>query len=105
MTAAAPAAQETILFTRGVPAAEALLEAQIAKQVPAFIYLIADFQNPSGSTLSEAKRRRVLELAARHNFWVLEDVPYRRLRYRGEAPPMLRDIDPSHVLTMSSHSK
>jgi len=81
------------------------LEAQIRQKVPAFIYLIPDFQNPSGSTLSEAKRRRVLELAAQHGFWMLEDVPYRRLRYRGESPPMLREIDPSRVLTMSSHSK
>src|SRR5919197_5800155 len=81
------------------------LEAQVARQVPAFIYLIPDFQNPSGSTLSEAKRRRVLELAAQYGFYVLEDVPYRRLRYKGEAPPMLRELDPARVLTMSSYSK
>jgi DNA-binding transcriptional MocR family regulator len=81
------------------------LAAQIEKQVPAFLYTIPDFQNPSGSTLSEGKRRRVLELAERHGFWVLEDVPYRSLRYRGDAPPMLREVNPARVLTMSSYSK
>jgi len=81
------------------------LEAQVRRQVPAFLYTIPDFQNPSGSTLSEAKRRRVLELASHYGFWVLEDVPYRSLRYRGAAPPLLREIDARRVLTMSSYSK
>ena len=81
------------------------LAAQVEKQTPAFLYTIPDFQNPSGSTLSEGKRRRVLELAERHGFWVLEDVPYRSLRYRGDAPPMLREVNPARVLTMSSYSK
>src|SRR5438105_2265624 len=80
------------------------LEAQIEKRAPAFLYTIPDFQNPSGSTLSEAKRRRVVDLAQRHGFWVLEDVPYRSLRYRGDAPPMLRELSPGRVLTMSSYS-
>src|SRR5436190_2153876 len=81
------------------------LEAQIEKQAPAFLYTIPDFQNPSGSTLSESKRRRVVDLADRHGFWVLEDVPYRSLRYRGAAPSMLRALHPQRVLTMSSYSK
>lgn len=81
------------------------LEAALRQQIPAFIYLVPDFQNPAGTTLSLEKRRAIVELANRHNFWVIEDVPYRKLRYRGEDVPMLREIDPRRVVTMSSFSK
>ena len=84
------------------------LEAELRRQVPAFLYLIPDFQNPAGITLSLDKRRRLLDLAARYEFWVVEDVPYRLLRYQGTPLPTLREIDhpgAARVLTMSSHSK
>ena len=81
------------------------LEAALGREVPAFLYLVPDFQNPAGATLSLEKRRRVVELADRHGFRVIEDVPYRKLRYEGEDIPLLREIDPSHVITMSSFSK
>ncbi|KAB8140440.1 PLP-dependent aminotransferase family protein [Chloroflexia bacterium SDU3-3] len=81
------------------------LEAALKKDVPAFMYLVPDFQNPAGATLSLEKRKRVLELASQYNFWVIEDIPYRKLRYTGEDIPMLREIDPTHVITMSSFSK
>ncbi len=81
------------------------LEAALAREVPAFLYLVPDFQNPAGATLSLEKRRRVVELANEHDFIVIEDVPYRKLRYRGEDLPMLREIDASRVVTMSSFSK
>jgi 2-aminoadipate transaminase len=83
----------------------ARLEAALQREVPAFAYLVPDFQNPAGATLSLEKRQRVVELAQTYGFWVIEDVPYRKLRYRGEDLPLLRDIDPSHVITMSSFSK
>jgi DNA-binding transcriptional MocR family regulator len=84
------------------------LEAELRRQVPAFLYLIPDFQNPAGITLSLEKRRRLLDLAERYAFWVLEDVPYRLLRYQGTPIPTLRELDhpgAARVLTMSSHSK
>jgi 2-aminoadipate transaminase len=81
------------------------LEAELKRQVPAFLYVIPDFQNPAGVTTSLAKRRRIVELAEQYGFWVLEDVPYRRLRYRGEDVPMLREISPARVLTLTSFSK
>ncbi len=81
------------------------LEAAIRRRVPAFLYLVPDFQNPAGSTTSLAKRRAIVELANRYGFWVIEDVPYRRLRYRGEELPLLRAIDPARIITMSSFSK
>jgi len=81
------------------------LEAALEREVPAFLYLVPDFQNPAGATLSFEKRRRVLELANEHGFRVIEDVPYRKLRYEGQDIPLLREIDPSRVITMSSFSK
>ncbi len=94
----------------GIPLEEdgisvARLEAALQREVPAFLYLVPDFQNPAGATLALEKRRRVVELANEYGFWVIEDVPYRKLRYRGEDLPLLRDIDPSRVITMSSFSK
>jgi len=73
--------------------------------VPAFLYLVPDFQNPAGATLSLEKRRRIVELAGEYGFKVIEDIPYRKLRYEGEDLPMLREIDPTNVITMSSFSK
>lgn len=81
------------------------LEAEVRRQVPAFLYLVPDFQNPAGATLSLEKRKAVVELAVRYGFYVIEDVPYRKLRYAGEDLPLLRSIDPSRVITMSSFSK
>jgi 2-aminoadipate transaminase len=75
---------------------------------PAVIYTIADFQNPSGVTLAEPKRRALLTLAAAHGSVVIEDSPYRDLRYRGTAPPRLRDLAPAagaRVVAVSSLSK
>src|SRR5215218_8686758 len=81
------------------------LEVALRREVPVFLYLVPDFQNPAGATLSLEKRRRVVELANLYGFWVIEDIPYRKLRYRGEDLPLLREIDPSRVITMSSFSK
>jgi len=67
--------------------------------------VIADFQNPSGATLSLAKRQRLAALAEQHGFWLLEDAPYRPLRYRGEQLPALADLAPARTLHMSSFTK
>ena len=72
---------------------------------PALFYLIPDFQNPSGTVLSLEKRHRIVDLARKYGFWIIEDVPYRKLRYRGEGLPTLFDLAPEHVLQMSSYSK
>ena len=81
------------------------LEAALGREVPALLYLVPDFQNPAGATLCLEKRQRVVELADRYGFWVIEDIPYRKLRYEGQDLPLLREIDPSHIITMSSFSK
>jgi 2-aminoadipate transaminase len=81
------------------------LQAALEREVPAFLYLVPDFQNPAGATLSLEKRQRVVELAGEYGFRVIEDIPYRKLRYEGDDLPLLREIDPDSVITMSSFSK
>lgn len=83
----------------------AALEAALAREVPKLCYLIADFQNPSGATLSLAKRERIAALAERYGFWLLEDAPYRPLRYRGAQLPSLAELAPARTLHMSSFTK
>lgn len=72
---------------------------------PVFYCTIPDFQNPSGVVLSKAKRERLAALAGRYDFYIVEDIPYRRLRYRGEEPPTLFSLAPQRVIQMSSFSK
>jgi 2-aminoadipate transaminase len=83
----------------------AALEAELRRGVPALMYLIADFQNPSGVTTSLAKRQRLAELAREHGFWLVEDAPYRYLRLHGEPVPTLLSLAPERVLHLSSFSK
>jgi len=83
----------------------AALEAALKETKPRFIYLIPDFQNPSGATMSLAKREAVMALADKHDFLVVTDVPYRLLRYWGEDVPSMRDLCPKRVIELSSFSK
>ncbi len=81
------------------------LEKAIASHKPVFMYLVPDFQNPAGVTTSTEKRQALVDLAERYGFWLIEDVPYRTLRYAGESLPLLRDLNAKHVITISSFSK
>lgn len=63
------------------------LERLIAEHKPKFVYLIPTFGNPSGATLTLERRKKVLELAVRHNTLVVEDDPYGDLYFGGNAPP------------------
>lgn len=71
-----------------------------------FIYVIPDFQNPTGVTLSLARRKRLIELANEHDVLILEDSPYRELRFEGEHLPTLRSLDTQNrVIHLGSFSK
>jgi DNA-binding transcriptional MocR family regulator len=73
---------------------------------PALLYTIPTFQNPSGRTLTTARRRRVVELASEHDLLVYEDDPYGLVRFEGEAPPSLLELAGGEgVLYSSSFSK
>ncbi len=70
------------------------------------IYVVPDFANPTGATLSLPRRRRLIELANAYGVLVLEDTPYRPLRFEGESLPTLRSLDTEgRVLHLGSFSK
>lgn len=56
------------------------------------VYIIPNFQNPTGVTLSMKRREKLIELAKRYDFMILEDDPYGRLRYRGKSVPTIKQI-------------
>ena len=70
------------------------------------IYVVPDFANPTGVTMSLPRRRRLIELANAYGVLVLEDTPYRQLRYDGESLPTLKSLDTEgRVLHLGSFSK
>jgi 2-aminoadipate transaminase len=71
------------------------------------LYTIATHQNPTGICTTVEHRRKLMGLAKRRNFTVLEDTAYQFLSYNGEAPPMLRHFDESsdYAVTVGSFSK
>lgn len=81
------------------------LEEALADGVPALVYTIPNFQNPSGSTLSDARRRALCALAVDHGFTIIEDDPYGLLRWAGASRASLFSLAPGHVVTMSSFTK
>jgi 2-aminoadipate transaminase len=85
---------------------DALEEALARGPAPAFLYTIPTFQNPSGRTLSEGRRRGLVELARRHELLVLEDDPYGLVRFEGSSPPTLHELAAGEgVVYGSSFSK
>ncbi len=70
------------------------------------VYTVPDFQNPTGITMSLDRRRRLIELANAYGLLVVEDTPYRALRYAGAQLPTLRSLDTEgRVLHLGSFSK
>jgi len=73
---------------------------------PKLAHIIPNFHNPAGCTLSLAKRRRLVELAERHDFVLFEDDPYVELRFEGEPQPTMLSLDSAdRVVYASSFSK
>ena len=70
-----------------------------------FLYMIPDFQNPSGESLTLEERRMLVGLARKHDFLIVEDSPYRELRYEGEHVPTMYSLDPDRVIHLGSFSK
>ncbi|HHW09673.1 MAG TPA: PLP-dependent aminotransferase family protein [Firmicutes bacterium] len=73
---------------------------------PALLYVVPNFQNPTGVTMSSARRRQLLALAAEYDFLIIEDNPYGSLRYEGQPLPHLKTMDgEDRVLYLGSFSK
>lgn len=73
---------------------------------PKFIYIIPDFQNPAGITMPKERRMKILEIAEKYDVLIVEDSPYREIRFEGEEQPMLYHLDKSgRVITLGTFSK
>ncbi len=73
---------------------------------PTLVHVIPNFHNPAGCTLSEEKRRRLVALAAEHDFVIFEDDPYRELPFGEDPPPTMLSMDEADkVIHASSFSK
>ncbi len=82
------------------------IEQAIREANPKFIYTIPDFQNPTGTSLSLERRKRLVDIARRYRVPIIEDDPYGELRYHGERLPSLASLDADGmVIHLSTFSK
>ncbi len=82
------------------------LEAAVKAHHPKALYCIPTFQNPTGRTLAADRRKRIAQMAEEYGFLVIEDDPYRDLRYEGQPQPSVKHFDQSgHVVYLGSFSK
>ncbi|MBS3769902.1 MAG: PLP-dependent aminotransferase family protein [Bacteroidales bacterium] len=73
---------------------------------PKFIYVIPDFQNPTGITMPESRRKEIINLAREYDVLIVEDNPYREIRFEGEPQRTIFELDNSwQVITLGSLSK
>ena len=70
-----------------------------------FCYVIPDFQNPSGETMSLEERKALIELSRKYGFLIIEDSPYRELRYSGKEQPTIYSLATERTLHLGSFSK
>ncbi len=85
---------------------DALEETLKANPNTKLIYTVPNFQNPTGRTMTEERRKQLAELAEKYDVYVLEDNPYGEIRFAGQHVPAVKSFDKSgHVLYMSTFSK
>ena len=72
---------------------------------PKFIYVVPNFHNPTGVTLSLERRKKIIEISERYQIPIIEDDPYGEVRFEGERVPSLISMDISHVIALRTFSK
>jgi 2-aminoadipate transaminase len=83
-----------------------LVEMKSSGKLPKFIYVIPNFHNPAGYTLSLERRKHLIELAVDYSIPIVEDNPYGELRYYGSKIPSIKSMDPdNYVIYMGTFSK
>ncbi len=71
-----------------------------------FIYVIPDFQNPSGITIPDSRRLKIIEIADKYDLLIVEDCPYREVRFEGEPQKLMNQLDTAgRVITLCTFSK
>lgn len=76
------------------------------ERMPKLLFDVPDFHNPTGVTMSLERRRALLSLAAEYDFVIIEDDPYRRIRFEGEPVPPIKSMDDEErVIAVGTVSK
>ena len=85
---------------------EKLEELKANGKKPKFIYIIPDFQNPAGITMPESRRLEIIALAKKYDVLIVEDSPYREVRFEGEPQRTIYELDNSgQVILLGTFSK
>jgi len=85
---------------------KAIRNARQSGHEPKLIYVVPDFQNPAGITWSKEKRVELLKIAKEEDLFIVEDIPYRWLRYKGEHIPTIASLDEEgRVIVLLTFSK
>ncbi len=79
--------------------------AGLETETPSLVYVVPTFQNPTGRTLSEARRLELVRWAVSRGVPVLADEPYAEVRFAGTAPAPLAAMDPDLVIQLGTFSK
>ncbi|MCK5051705.1 MAG: PLP-dependent aminotransferase family protein [Candidatus Cloacimonetes bacterium] len=83
-----------------------LAELKIADDLPKFIYIIPDFQNPAGITMPEKRRKEIIEIARKYDVLIIEDSPYKEIRFEGEHQESLYALEgKGQVINFGTFSK
>lgn len=85
---------------------EILAEMKANGERAKFIYIIPDFQNPAGVTMPEERRIKIIEIAKKYNVLIVEDSPYKQIRFEGEDQASFFALDRTgHVINLGTFSK
>jgi 2-aminoadipate transaminase len=85
---------------------EKLSELKTKGEKPKFIYIIPDFQNPAGVTMPEFRRKEIIKIAKEYDVLIVEDSPYKQIRFEGEDQTSLFALDgEGHVINLGTFSK
>ena len=85
---------------------EKLAELKTQGIKPKFIYIIPDFQNPAGITMPESRRLEIIEVAKKYDILIVEDSPYREVRFEGKPQKTIFELDNSgQVILLGTFSK
>ena len=82
-----------------------VISSVVEKSRTKFIYVIPDFNNPSGKTMTLEEREKIVRIARELDLLIVEDSPYWELRYSGEPVKSIRELAPERTLQLGSFSK
>jgi len=83
-----------------------LVELKAVNDLPKFIYIIPDFQNPAGITMPEKRRKEIIEIARKFDVLIIEDSPYKEIRFEGEHQESLYTLEGrGQVINFGTFSK